>query len=93
MSPSKRKLIVGMGVLCVAILIVGLVSLVPDVVSQLSYAAERGKAEAAREQLSRAAGLTESFQNVADALRPAQWPFVTPHVKKQVQTWKGNNQS
>jgi len=57
--------------LCIAVLMVGLVSSVPDVVSRLTYAAERGKAEAAREQLSRAADLTKAFQNVADALRPS----------------------
>ncbi|MBN2130036.1 MAG: DegQ family serine endoprotease [Sedimentisphaerales bacterium] len=71
MSPTKRKFIARVEVLCVAVLLAALVSLVPDIVSRFSYAAERGKAEAAREQLSRAADLTEAFQNVADALRPS----------------------
>ena len=71
MRPSRRRIALGVGVPCVAILMLGLVSLMPDVVSRLTYAAERGKAEAAREQLSRAADLTQAFQNVADALRPS----------------------
>jgi serine protease Do len=71
MTPSRRNISLGVGVLCVAVLMLGLVAHMPDVVSQLTYAAERGKAEAAREQLSRAVDLTYAFQNVADVLRPS----------------------
>jgi len=43
----------------------------PSAISELAYAAERGKAEAAQEQLTRAQDLTSAFQNVAKALRPS----------------------
>ena len=66
-----KRTVFGIGVISVAVLVVALASLTPDVVSRLTYAAERGKAEAAREQLSRAADLSGAFQYVADAMRPS----------------------
>jgi len=70
MHASKRKTVLVLGV-CAGVVMACLVSLLPDAVSQMSYASERGQSAAAREQLSRAADLTEAFQTVADALRPS----------------------
>ena len=71
MVTRRKTIAVGFGLLCIFILALALLSFTPDAVSRLSYAAERGRAQAAREQLSRAADLTDAFQTVADALRPS----------------------
>ncbi len=71
MMPKKQTIAVAIGLLTVSLVLLGLASLMPDAVSRLSYAAERGKAQAAREQLARANDLTEAFHSVADAMRPS----------------------
>jgi serine protease Do len=48
-----------------------LATALPEAVSALSYAAERGSAEAAKEQLARVHGLTNAFQQVNKALKPS----------------------
>jgi serine protease Do len=45
--------------------------MLPDAVSALTYAAERGSAQAAKEQLTRAQDLTRAFQEITKALRPS----------------------
>jgi S1-C subfamily serine protease len=71
MMPKKQTIALAIGLLTVTLVLLGLASLMPDAVSRLSYAAERGKAQAAREQLARANDLTEAFHSVADAMRPS----------------------
>jgi serine protease Do len=46
-------------------------AVLPDAVSKLTYAAERGAAEAAQEELARPQDLTEAFQHVTKALKPS----------------------
>ena len=45
--------------------------MLPGMVQRLTYAAESGQAQAAREQLAKAADLSQAFQHVAKALRPS----------------------
>lgn len=57
-------------VLVVAALAVGLIQL-PDYISRLTYAAETGRAQAAKEQLATANQLSQAFKNVVKAIRPS----------------------
>lgn len=49
----------------------GVVYHIPTAVSQLTYAVERGKAQASRQQLETATNLSEAFKYVAQSLRPS----------------------
>ncbi len=69
---SARKPIVASTAVVVGILILmASMWVLPGVVQRLTYAAESGQAEAARDQLARAADLSQAFQYVAKALRPS----------------------
>ena len=43
----------------------------PDTVSRVAYAVERGQATAAREELKEARNLSAAFQDVAEAVKPS----------------------
>ncbi|MGM0487139.1 MAG: DegQ family serine endoprotease [Planctomycetota bacterium] len=58
-------------VLAMGVVGVGVVTMLPHTVSVLTYAAERGTSQAAKQQLSEAKDLTSAFQNVTKALRPS----------------------
>lgn len=58
-------------ILVAGVLAVGIPYFVPSFVSQLAYAVEHGKAVSAQEQLQTATSLSDSFKNVARALKPS----------------------
>ncbi len=71
---SKRRLSVGTVmaiVVGIAAVAVALSSRLPDYVSRLTYAAESGRADAARDALQGTDNLTHAFKYVANALRPS----------------------
>jgi serine protease Do len=55
----------------VAAVTVGAVILLPDIAAQLSYAVERGQADAARENLGTATGISSAFRGVAKTMQPS----------------------
>jgi serine protease Do len=55
----------------VAAIGLGAVAVLPEVISRLTYASERGRAVAARAQLTQATDLSEAFKYVAKAVRPS----------------------
>ena len=69
MCCSKRWFIASLVVVLMVAVGAGLLMTVPDMISRLSYAAESGKAEAAREQLKNAADFSLAFQQTAKVLR------------------------
>ena len=71
MCCSKRWFIASLVVVLMVAVGAGLLMTVPDMISRLSYAAESGKAEAAREQLKNAADFSLAFQQTAKVLRPS----------------------
>ncbi|MBN1909595.1 MAG: DegQ family serine endoprotease [Pirellulales bacterium] len=71
MAFNRRRIVVGAGTLLVLILVSSLVPKMPGVVTQLTYASERGRALAVGESLAHAEDLTTAFQSVAKALRPS----------------------
>ena len=71
MIRSRRFMVVGVFSVAMGTLAVLLMTMAPDVVSRLAYAAERGQSEAAREQLGLADNLSKGFQSVAKALGPS----------------------
>jgi serine protease Do len=67
MKRTKPILIVGL----LAGVAVALSIFLPDTVSRVAYAVERGQATAAREQLKEATDLSLAFEHVAKAVRPS----------------------
>lgn len=71
MSKSGRSIMgASVALILVAALAIGLVQL-PDYISRLTYAAESGRAQAAKEQLATANQLSQAFKNVVKAMRPS----------------------
>ena len=72
MSNYRRPTFVAVAVLAaMGIAVAATVAFLPDAVSMLSYAAERGAAEAAQEELKEGQDLTRVFQEVTKALQPS----------------------
>jgi serine protease Do len=71
MRGRKRTTIVLLVLFLLVTLGIGLVTMLPRAVSQLTYAAETGRAMAARGDLQHAADLSRAFHDVATALRPS----------------------
>jgi len=71
MVRSRRFAMVVVILILAGTLALPLMAVVPDVVSRLVYAAERGQSQAAREQLALANDLSQGFQYVAKTLRPS----------------------
>lgn len=72
MLNSRRPTMIVLVTLAVAGIVgAGVATMLPDAVSVLAYAAERGTAQAAKEQLAEAKDLTVAFQQVTKALRPS----------------------
>ena len=71
MSCARKPFVTSLTVLLAIIAFSASVWMLPDMVQRLTYAAESGQAHAAREQLAKAADLSQAFQHVAKALRPS----------------------
>ena len=72
MIACRRHSIVTLGFVLMALTLgTILATVLPDAVSELTYAAERGSAQAAKEQLARPQELTGAFQQVNKALKPS----------------------
>lgn len=71
MKTIKKTFASPTAVLALILLSAILLCTAPQVIEHWAYAAERGQAEAAREQLAKASDLSEAFQYVAKSLRPS----------------------
>jgi len=71
MSCAKKRFVTSTAVLLALIFFTASVWTLPGVVQRLTYAAESGQAQAAKDQLAKAADLSQAFQYVAKALRPS----------------------
>ena len=71
MSYEKRSLFTPTSVLGMILIAALSAWLLPGFVQRLSYAAESGQALAAKDQLAKAADLSQAFQYVAKAMRPS----------------------
>lgn len=72
MTAYRKRPVFTLGILLAALTLgTVLATVLPDTVSRLSYAAERGAAEAAKDLLARPQELTEAFQHVNKALKPS----------------------
>jgi len=70
-SPSKKSLVVVLLAVVVAAVAVAVSIDLPSTVTKLVYAAESGRAQAAREHLAGVNDLSKAFQYVAKAMRPS----------------------
>jgi len=71
MSIVRRKRFSALVLLLIGVLVVGGLYALPSTLTQLTYAVERGKAYAAKDQLSVATDLSTAFKQVAKAIRPS----------------------
>lgn len=71
MSCAKKRFVTSTAVLLALIVFAASIWTLPGVVQRLTYAAESGQAQAAKDQLAKAADLSQAFQHVAKALRPS----------------------
>ena len=71
MSRRKRTFTAVLVLLLTGALAVAAAWHLPNAVSQLAYAVERGQSEAASEQLQTANHLSDAFKNVAKSMRPS----------------------
>ena len=88
MLNSRKPVLIVLVVLVVAGIVgAGVAMMLPDTVSALAYAAERGSARAAKEQLAGAKDLTTAFQQVTKVLRPSVVSISS--VKRMTPTARG----
>ena len=71
MSYARRPLVASTALIAAIIAFTVSAWLLPGMVQRLTYAAESGQALAAKEQLAKAADLSQAFQYVAKAMRPS----------------------
>lgn len=71
MTTSKRQWLLPVGFLVLCGVLWTSVAALPEIVARLAYAAETGQSQAAKEQLARAADVSQAFQYVAKAMRPS----------------------
>lgn len=71
MAQRKRTLSAALVLLLTGALVVAAAWHLPNAVSQLAYAVERGQSEAAQEHLQAANNLSDAFKHAAKALRPS----------------------
>ena len=71
MSYARKPLVASTALIVAVIAFAVSAWVLPDMVQRLTYAAESGQALAAKEQLAKAADLSQAFQYVAKAMRPS----------------------
>lgn len=71
MARKKRTFAAVLVLLLTGALVVAAIYHVPNAVSQLAYAVERGQSEAAEEKIQTATNLSDAFKHVAKSMRPS----------------------
>ncbi|MHB8901511.1 MAG: DegQ family serine endoprotease [Thermoguttaceae bacterium] len=71
MSYRRKPIVASLALLIALAMLTVLVWMVPGMVQRLAYAAESVEAQAAKDQLAKAADLSQAFQYVAKTLRPS----------------------